>query len=315
MSENIQEWLARYDGLNRSFDRKLVFRFGDGAGFFSEFNNMILAMLYCLDNQIQFTLYTPPDGTLAIEKGWNDYFLPFCEQTAVPFHKIHNERFVLKAPSRWQKSIRAFGKWKGGFDYYTYELWDDFRSPRFIEKAFDVPELSICGDLLSSTSRLIEMIWRFSDNIRTPIQRRMESLDLPEKYVGLHIRGGDKVMEAKVFSPDDYMDLVKKSTGIRDVFVLTDEYRHFLYLQDRYPGYRFYTTCGPHESGYDFPSFQKLAKPTQFNEYAKLLASMEVLSGATLAFGSCKANPGMFLGMRIGRRFIGIDSDKWLVMW
>jgi hypothetical protein len=314
MSEDNPGRLERYDKLNRSFDRKLVFRFGDGAGFFSEFNNMVLAMIYCLDNRIQFTLYTPPDGTLAVEKGWNDYFQPFCEQTTAAFHKVHNERFLLQQPSCWQNAVRAFWKWKEGFDFFTYELWDGFRSQRFIGKTFDFPELSIRGGLLASTSQLIEMIWRYSDKIQPSIHRRIQALGLPEEYVGLHVRGGDKVTEAKVFSPDDYMALVKNSTDLRDVFVLTDEYRHFLYLQDRYPGYRFYTTCGPHEAGYDFPSFLKLDKPTQFDEYAKLLASMEVLSKAVLTFGSYKANPGMFLGMRIGKKFIGIDSDQWLVM-
>lgn len=315
MSESDKKYLERYDELNRSFGRKLVFRFGDGAGFFSEFNNMVLAMLYCLDNRIRFTLYTPPDGTLAIKEGWNDYFQPFCEQTTAAFHKVHNERIFLKPPSRRQKAIRALWKWRGGFDYFTYELWDAFRSPRFIQKTFDLPDLAIHGDLLSATSRLIGMLWRYSDGIREPIQRRIQGLELPEKFIGLHIRGGDKVQEAKVFAPDDYMALVQRHTDLRDVFVLTDEFRFVRHLRANYAGYRFYTTCGPHETGYDFPAFQKLDKATQFGEYAKLLASMDVLSRAVLAFGSRKTNPGMFLGMSIGKKFIGIDSDKWLVRW
>ena len=49
-------------------------------------------------------------------------------------------------------------------------------------------------------------------------------------------------------------------------------------------------------------------------EYVKLLASMDVLRAATVAFGSYRTNPGMFLGMCMGTRFIGIDSDEW-VLW
>ena len=44
---NREEVLSNYIKLNKSFRRTLVFRMGDSGGFFSEYNGMILAMLYC----------------------------------------------------------------------------------------------------------------------------------------------------------------------------------------------------------------------------------------------------------------------------
>ena len=140
-------------------------------------------------------------------------------------------------------------------------------------------------------------------------------LDLPDQTIGLHIRAGDKVEEAEIFGPDAYMTLVNAHTNIKNIFVLTDDYANYQYLVEHYPEFRFYTLCGSHERGYDFATFKAQPKSTQFAEYAKLLASMEVLSKCQATFGSYKTNPGMFLGMRIGNRFVGIDSDRWLLSW
>ena len=64
--------IDRYDALNNSFEKTLIFRFGDQAGFFSELNNLILAVLYCLDSRIRCALYT---SQVSPAIHWNDYFL------------------------------------------------------------------------------------------------------------------------------------------------------------------------------------------------------------------------------------------------
>ena len=42
----------RYQALNRTFRKELIFHLGSDAGFYSEFNNMILAIIYCLQYHI-----------------------------------------------------------------------------------------------------------------------------------------------------------------------------------------------------------------------------------------------------------------------
>jgi hypothetical protein len=304
-----------YRRLNSSYAKKLIFRFGDNAGFFSEFNNLVLAVLYCLDERIRFSLYSPPKGTLSIRQGWNDYFLPFCDQTADGFHRKHNERFLMKRMSSRKKAKRDSLKIKHSFDYYTYELWGEFRSEAFAGKIFDIEDLGIEGDLLSSAKALIDMLWRYNPEFEEMVAKRIAALGLPKEYVGLHIRGGDKITESRLYSPDEYMELVMRNTGMKDIFVLTDDFQFIQELRAKYRGYNFITTCRESESGYDFKAFQRLDKAEQYGEYAKLLASMDVIRNSSLAFGSYKTNPGMFLGMWMGKRFIGIDSEKWLLKW
>ena len=47
-----------YEALNRSYSREFVYHLGCEAGFFSEYNNMVLAMLYCAKHHIRFALYS-----------------------------------------------------------------------------------------------------------------------------------------------------------------------------------------------------------------------------------------------------------------
>ncbi|MEO3228964.1 hypothetical protein ABHC61_04475, partial [Parabacteroides merdae] len=58
-----------YQKVNEKFESVLVFHVGESAGFFSEYNCMILVMLYCLQHKIQFKLYSR-DANFGYEKGW-----------------------------------------------------------------------------------------------------------------------------------------------------------------------------------------------------------------------------------------------------
>ena len=50
----------RYQALNRTFRKELIFHLGSDAGFYSEFNNMILAIIYCLQYHIKFSMSLIP---------------------------------------------------------------------------------------------------------------------------------------------------------------------------------------------------------------------------------------------------------------
>ena len=47
----------RYQALNRTFRKELIFHLGSDAGFYSEFNNMILAIIYCLQYNCNLHIY------------------------------------------------------------------------------------------------------------------------------------------------------------------------------------------------------------------------------------------------------------------
>src|SRR6185369_14450129 len=112
--------LVDYQRFNDTFKRTLVFHLGVEAGFFSEFNNMVLAMLYCLHHQIRFVLYSD-NANFKVSKGWEDFFLPFCEETRRPEHRELNNRFPPERISAEKRErIECFKK-SNGIDFLTHE--------------------------------------------------------------------------------------------------------------------------------------------------------------------------------------------------
>lgn len=88
--------LNKYKELNESYKPILVYHVGIDAGFFSEFNDLIFMILYCLEHKIQFKLYSD-DANFGIEKVgkiilshsvkkcMND-FIEFITGTLIMFH-------------------------------------------------------------------------------------------------------------------------------------------------------------------------------------------------------------------------------------
>jgi hypothetical protein len=85
------DWLLRFRHRNAQHEKQLVFRLGAQAGFFSEVNNLLLAVLYCLRSNIRFRL-SSRCGTFGVQYGWADYFVPIFEERGNPFERRVNAR-------------------------------------------------------------------------------------------------------------------------------------------------------------------------------------------------------------------------------
>jgi hypothetical protein len=131
----MSDLIARYNALNNSFKHTLVFHVGASAGFFSEYNCMILAMLYCLKNKIRFVLYSK-DANFGHKDGWNDFFEPFCEQTTCFIHHRFNVRLFTTRNQHGRVKWRLKGiflkhsacliKYFIPISYFTQDLWGNF---------------------------------------------------------------------------------------------------------------------------------------------------------------------------------------------
>ena len=74
--------LDLYHRVNDRSSPRFVYHLGGDSGFFSEYNNMILAILYCLDKKIRFSIYSK-DANFKYKEGWNDYFSPFVRREVI----------------------------------------------------------------------------------------------------------------------------------------------------------------------------------------------------------------------------------------
>ena len=305
--------IHQYQKLNNSYKKKLVYRLGSEAGFFSEYNNMILAMLYCLKHRIRFELFSK-DANFGTNKGWQDYFEPFCEENYLNWHEEYNFRQPLNQISFLQRIKTRLNKIFFNTKFLTYELWNEFHSKSFEEEYFNVPELDINGNLLSASKKLIDITWRYNRKTQFEIDTLIKSLNLPAEYNGVHIRGGDKFIEWEELEVDKYMGIVSEKSIIKNVFVLTDNYRIVDELKNNYPTHSFYTLCNENEKGYFHTDFEKVSNTQKRNDLVKLFASMDVLANSQLFVGTYSSNPGMYLGMRISNDKVKcVDFKNWCI--
>jgi hypothetical protein len=336
-TKDIEKARKEYEKLNASFSKKLVFHLGAEAGFFSEYNNMIFAMLYCLQEKIRFELYSG-DANFGYKRGWTDYFMPFCEEDINPRHTTYNRRrpytyrrqtgkkttdtiynsFIAPLAKqrhrlRDQVAKNIFFRDRGTF-YFTYELWEDFHSREMEKKTFHVPSLQVDGDLRAASRRLTELTWVYNLEVQAEIDEIISTLHLPGEYIGLHIRGGDKFIEFDLHEIDTYINKATSLSTCKNAFVLTDDYRIIEQLNQKYPDWQIYTLCDKESRGYFHSDFIKLDKTHIRNQHVRLFASTDVLNKAAFFVGTFNSNVGAYLGVRMDRdKCFGVDFDEWRI--
>jgi hypothetical protein len=303
--------LQSYTALNNSFrKKKLVFRMGYNSGFFSEYNNMILAMLYCLNNKIKF-VFASKDANFRYKQGWIDYFTPFCTEDWLPYQR-HNTRYVK--PRQKYDPCTILHHLLRPNTFLTFELWSRFRDREQEKQHFYIPELAIDGGLQDACRVLVNLTWKYNASTQATIDNLTSPLHLPDHYIGLHIRSGDKSQEAQLLDIREYIEKAKTLSNLRSLFVLTDDYRIIHNLQQSYPEYDIYTLCGEDERGYFHDTFQKQTKEIIRRSHEKLFASIDILNKSQLFIGTFSSNPGMFLGMRMPTgKCISLDISKWQI--
>ena len=314
--------LRAYQKINNSFKKSLVFHFGTGNGFYSEYNNMLLCMLYCLKYKIRFVLYSK-DAYFTFGNGISEFFIPFCTEVTSNFHHKFNKRDIpftnetdLKSKLKQKIAITNIYLYKlFTGNYITSDFYYEYRTFWFAETYFDIPELGIKGNAQTALGQLAKIIYNFNDKYRDDIILYKNKIKLPtSSYVGFHIRGGDKIIERELISIDHYISKMESITDIRNAFVMTDDYKIYIDLINKYPNWQFYTLTKESEQGYNNSSFMKESYESRKNNIIKMFASIEYLRESKYIVGTYSANPGMFLGMIEGAKMHGIDYDKWLIL-
>lgn len=306
--------VSAYKHLNCSFERSLIFHAGIDAGFFAEYSYMVDAMLYCLQNDIQFKLYSS-DANFGYRNGWDDYFLPFCEEVSESFHRTCNTHAIpawskLVSLSLKEKSLRLL-KWKLKVTYRTakgtriaartYGKGTLLTHQMHLDphRHFHIPALGIDGDYMHAFNKITDIVWHLNEPTAASCRAIVERLHLPERYIGCQIRGGDKVTEVNLLSPDYYVSIIRKETTERHVFLLTDDYRIFEYLQATYPDFHWYTLCSPEERGYVNSAFIRTESGKKQAQMIRFLASVQTLLHSARFIGSITTGPSLFVLKRL----------------
>ena len=268
---------------------RLLFRIGIEAGFYSEYNNMLLCMLWCRQQGIEFIL-SSKGANFAPKMGWKTYFLPFCKEWNLPYQ------------TKLKRACFSVCKRLLGIDYLTYDVFWTMRKQE------------VTQEMIAQCRNMLKQTYRFNTRTKQAVSDCCRELPLPERYVAMHIRRGDKTLEAPHTALDRYMNVLQKHSDCRDIFVATDDYTVIQQLEEQYPDYHFFTLCPPQHRGYDQRTFDAVRGKEKDTEMISLFADVEILSKAECFVGTLTSNIGMFLYLYMPEgRCIGVDYQEWKI--
>ena len=304
---DLSDFWKKYNKINESYNEVCIY-LGIGTGFFSEFNNLILAILYCLVNKIKFKLYLVNAKGFSNNKGFEEFFMPFCKELIYDADTEFNN--IFNFPKNEVEVLLPIMKYKYGISYFTTDIFYNMRYNDFRNSHFIIKELGIDGDLRHAFGIIAKNIFRFNNETKKEIYKLINNLNLPKKYIGFHIRAGDKITEAELIKPEKYIESLKKHSDIKDIFISTDDYSVVEKLKNQYRSkYNIYTLTNKKELGYNQGDFEMSNKNEKYNHLIEFFASIEILLHSELCFGSYTSNPSIFLGAVLGKeKFIEVDS-------
>lgn len=304
------ELIERYQQLNESYHRKLIHHFGTGNGFYSELNSLLFSTLFCLQNKLRLELYSK-DATFTFGNGWTEYFEPFCPEFKNDYIGKRISRDYIN--NHHDKHICYLYKIFTRNDILNDIYWY-CRSGWFEHSHFCIPELGIDGDIRQAMKVIIPIVYRFNDKYTAIIDKFIEDLKLPDEYISLHVRAGDKITERKLITPQDYLEKAKLHSDCHNIFVATDDYRIFELLRDNNPEYTFYTSTSPEDKGNNTEMFFESPQDNIKRNLIEMFSSIELFIKSKLFIGTYSSNPGLFVGMLADDKMIGMDFNRWLIL-
>jgi hypothetical protein len=288
-----------YRRINEAFPKKLAYHLGSRSGFFAEYVNMLQGIVYCLQNNIQFQLYSK-DANFATHHGWTDFFEPFCVEQTSPLHRVFNPRFPTpKFRFQLRKAGAPVVKMLCNCHYLSYEIWSGMNANRLDTSPISLDAVGLNGTAMDIFREVTSMTWRLKSSIRGQIESIQQHLALPETYGAIHIRSGDKIKEAKPFTHHAYIERLQTTADVEGIFVLTDDYNNFRQLVQDYPQLSFYTLEREHQTGYHHRINKRRSRNEKQLDYLNFLASIEIAAAAKTYVGTFSSNVSTFLRIRM----------------
>jgi len=310
----LKELYSKPDSLN---SKCLLFRVGNDAGFFSEYNNMIFTLHYCLNHNIKFVLNSN-SANFSFKKGWDDYFIPFTDECKFILNKYYNTRLAPPVVVRIRDKIGfyiyiLFLKLRR-FDFVTWQILPEALKQK-TDLIYPIPALGLNGTLFENCRILSDLIWQFQPGIKAEIEKITTSLIIPEPYIGFHIRRGDKKIETTLIPIVSYFLEAEKHTSIRNGFVSTDDYSVIEELKEKFPSWTISTLSTGIERGYSQNIQARKSKSRIRAEMIRLFAEIELLAKAELFFGTFSSNVSLYMAWRIPReKCFGVDFKEWKIL-
>ncbi|WP_298343683.1 hypothetical protein [uncultured Algibacter sp.] len=289
------ELIKSFLTLNKKHNnQELIFPLTN-RGFFSEINNLALAVLYCIDNNINIKLSSKNWAS----GNWNDYFNPIIKEynglVTLPSKSIFDLTRVEKIAALYFKNVKKI-------DLVQTHYWKIIKHPSFLNKTFLIPELNIDGDIFHALQNIYPIILDFNKLTKNNlIVSDKETVEFSKNSFGLHIRRGDKVFgnnkEAEEIQFTDYIEkAIEIDNSIKSFIVCTDDYSLIESIKLKYHEFVFKTLCAPTKNGYNQTTYNNLKdKNLKSKEVLDVLNDAILLSNSKYFIGTNSSNLSRFV--------------------
>lgn len=281
-------------------------------GLFSEISNLALAKVYT-DFYNQKLIVNTRRWNARINRGWEDYFL----STLPCVNSIMSSQINVYKGKMWFGNI--YYKPRKFFQYYFSfalnclylffhpdtalgdEVFLNMRTKEFIEDKLDNAAISL--------SDAMKSIMQYNEFTNSYVESCKKSLNLPEHYMGVHIRRGDKITEQEMESIDlqKYLDaIIANKLKASSVYIATDDISVIPFFQKGLAihGIDVYCNNNISQNGFDEAKFNTKNKEDRYNDTLNTLFDMDVLIHSTFFIGTYSSNVS-----RIVPLYIGFDNS------
>lgn len=289
-------------------------------GLYSELFNLCLATVFCKKMGYKLCINSYY-WNAKIAKGWNDYF-----ETG---YKCYNNYFsaqdkIYTKEKPWIGKI--YYKPKEFFSFYfskiangiyllfhphtllTKDVFERMRSDEFIHNILGENAFS-----LMATS--FRQMYLLNKKTQVSIHEKKSQLGLPDKYIGIHIRRGDKItsQEMQEIHLDKYVNTILRYKDISaNVYVATDDVSIIQDIKKKLEnqGICIYYNSLNKSQGFNESDFNHADKQTRYQETINVLLDMEVLIQCSFFIGTYTSNLSRVVPFFLGLdKCISLDND------
>lgn len=261
-------------------------------GLFSEINNLLLAIYYCEKNDYDLKIELDErdglDGRLYFQYGFENYF---NVESNYDESKVYTETFISG----------GFGKNK-----------DDPTRLQFLKLRRT--------HIGFQTAIRIRKKLTLSSYIMDQITTQLSALKLPDNYVFMHIRRGDKLKrEANFIGFDDFIKKhIELNKSIKNIFIASDDYNTVLeankYLQDNKLDYKVYNIIDTNNNGHDTHYRLIYKKYFTENEFINFMLEVEIARLSNHVYCTYTSNVGRYIAVLREdlNQITSLDEEKWV---
>ena len=293
-------------------EKILVYNFGGtpAAGFCADYLRLLWQLMQCLNSGIGFRFgrTTRPRGFVT-QKGWSDYFEPFCGEVDAPLLNVMNVwqfPFARKIPiTKFVARIWLRNLSRPRADYFMFDKLGEINSLR--PSVFDENQ-----SYFSARQDLMRILWAYNPATKVAVRSLVQKLNLPHNYLAICIRRGDKISEYPYVEIEPYVEKIYAlNDESRTIFIATDDYRVIPKLAEMLRGYKLVSLTERESCGYNNAQFICLPADERRRRTIILLATMEILRDSWYFFGANITNVSHIANsFRGGERVIWVDNAE-----